>query len=140
MSDPKKSPEEDPEAPEEFEEEQASGPTEEEWARRVLCSDEACIGVIGPDGRCKECGKPYEGELPEPAATGSAPASPGPGSAEAPKEDAEALGTEPSSSSEEPPDEEDEWKNRRLCSDGNCIGVIEPDGRCKECGKPFEGD
>jgi len=29
------------------------------WEDRVLCSDETCIGVIGPDGRCKECGKPY---------------------------------------------------------------------------------
>jgi hypothetical protein len=31
-----------------------------------------------------------------------------------------------------------DWKNRRLCSDENCIGVIGPDGRCKECGKPFQ--
>ena len=29
-----------------------------------------------------------------------------------------------------------EWANRRLCVDGNCIGVIGPDGRCKECGRP----
>ena len=33
-----------------------------EWEQRILCSDESCIGVIGPDGRCKECGKPYDGE------------------------------------------------------------------------------
>jgi hypothetical protein len=33
-----------------------------EWEQRTLCSDESCIGVIGPDGRCKECGKPYESE------------------------------------------------------------------------------
>jgi hypothetical protein len=32
-----------------------------------------------------------------------------------------------------------EWGNRRLCSDGNCIGVIGPDGRCRECGKPYAG-
>lgn len=24
---------------------------------RVLCSDESCIGVIGPDGRCGICGR-----------------------------------------------------------------------------------
>ncbi len=30
-----------------------------EWERRVLCSDESCIGTIGPDGKCKECGLPY---------------------------------------------------------------------------------
>lgn len=26
---------------------------------RVLCSDCACVGVIGADGKCKECGKLY---------------------------------------------------------------------------------
>ena len=34
-------------------------------ATRVLCSDGTCIGVVGPDGRCKECGKPYVGEAEE---------------------------------------------------------------------------
>lgn len=29
---------------------------------RLLCSDGTCIGVIGADGRCKECGVPYTGE------------------------------------------------------------------------------
>jgi hypothetical protein len=29
-----------------------------------LCSDESCIGVIGPDGRCKECGEMLENESP----------------------------------------------------------------------------
>jgi hypothetical protein len=33
--------------------------TDLDWEQRRLCSDESCIGVIGPDGRCKECGKPY---------------------------------------------------------------------------------
>jgi hypothetical protein len=28
------------------------------WENRVLCSDENCIGVMGPDGNCNECGKP----------------------------------------------------------------------------------
>ena len=31
-----------------------------------------------------------------------------------------------------------DWENRTLCSDGNCIGIIGPDGRCKECGKPYD--
>jgi len=34
----------------------------------------------------------------------------------------------------------DTWADRRLCSDGNCIGVIGPGGRCKECGKPYTGE
>lgn len=29
-------------------------------------------------------------------------------------------------------------ENRVLCSDGNCIGIIGPDGRCKVCGKEAE--
>jgi hypothetical protein len=28
----------------------------ESWDERQLCPDEACIGVIGDDGRCKICG------------------------------------------------------------------------------------
>jgi hypothetical protein len=34
---------------------------------------------------------------------------------------------------------DDDWQDRVLCSDGNCIGIIGPDGRCKECGKPEKG-
>jgi hypothetical protein len=34
---------------------------------------------------------------------------------------------------------DDAWENRTLCADGSCIGVIGPDGRCKECGKPYTG-
>ncbi|MDR1166620.1 MAG: zinc ribbon domain-containing protein [Deltaproteobacteria bacterium] len=25
--------------------------------KRQLCSDESCIGIIGPDGLCTDCGK-----------------------------------------------------------------------------------
>ncbi len=127
------------EAPEENEEE-AARPNDEEWARRILCSDETCIGVIGPDGRCKECGKPYEGELPGPLPTDDPPSfSAAESATEETKEEAGSAEAELPSSFEESPDPEDEWKNRKLCSDGNCIGVIGPDGRCKECGKPYEG-
>lgn len=35
--------------------------SDDSWEDRTLCSDENCIGVIGPDGRCKVCGKPYSG-------------------------------------------------------------------------------
>ena len=35
---------------------------------------------------------------------------------------------------------EDSFENRVLCSDGNCTGIIGPDGRCKECGKPYKPD
>jgi len=37
--------------------------TDQYWESRTLCSDENCIGVIGPDGRCKECGNTFEGDF-----------------------------------------------------------------------------
>jgi len=103
---------------------------DQDWENRILCSDESCIGVIGPDGRCKECGRPYEGELP-----GTLAAGPSSTESEAQKEH------NSDSDDDLAPDDEtdvsdDEWAQRRLCSDENCIGVIGPDGRCKECGKP----
>ena len=30
----------------------------------------------------------------------------------------------------------DDFSDRILCSDGSCIGVINKDGVCSECGKP----
>ena len=33
-------------------------------------------------------------------------------------------------------DDEIDLSGRVLCSDGNCIGVVE-NGRCKLCGKPY---
>ncbi len=118
-----------------------------DWENRRLCSDPACIGVIGADGRCKECGKPYEGDPFED--TPFAPSLSGAGS-----EDVEPAGAtfraEPDVSADDYEDAElsdedetpsdDDWKNRKLCSDPACIGVIGPDGRCKECGKPLEGE
>lgn len=47
-------------------------PTESDWPERELCSDGACIGVIGADGRCKVCGKP--GTSPRADASIEAPA------------------------------------------------------------------
>lgn len=28
--------------------------------KRLACSDGNCIGIIGPDGKCTDCGKPYD--------------------------------------------------------------------------------
>lgn len=104
----------------------------EDWEHRTLCSDESCIGTIGPDGRCKECGKPYDGVI---------------------NANLSAIDVFPETNlnktvnmphnqeirqdgaSEDSIDDE-EWEKRVLCSDESCIGTIGPDGRCKECGKP----
>ncbi len=117
-----------------MENEKSTSPEEIDWENRRLCSDPACIGVIGPDGRCRECGKPYQGEADEAASAETETAAP---------EVPEVFESEPAGN---PVDDEtdgendsaiddEEWKNRRLCSDPACIGVIGPDGRCKECGR-----
>jgi predicted amidophosphoribosyltransferase len=33
--------------------------------------------------------------------------------------------------------EESDFSKRILCSDGNCIGVVNEQGVCKVCGKPY---
>ena len=104
-----------------------------EWERRVLCGDEACIGTIGLNGECKECGRPYEGKLPDnfyQTMSEELPASP---SHETPS----AASPPPDLTAEIHSDDDDEWERRTLCSDESCIGVIGPDGRCKECELPL---
>lgn len=39
-----------------------------------------------------------------------------------------------------PTEKEEEFSERRLCSDGTCIGVINERGVCNICGKPFTGE
>lgn len=94
-----------------------------DWENRTLCIDESCIGVIGPDGRCKECGKAFEGGQQEEI------------SAEQDLPDAEIESWD---EKEAEPQADIDWENRTLCIDESCIGVVGPDGRCKECGKPFD--
>jgi rubredoxin len=122
-------------------------PMDLEWEQRTLCSDESCIGVIGPDGRCKECGLPYTGGSSE-----NIEQTPAESDFEDVAEDEDADENEDVAEDEdvdedmeefsEDGDEETptdfEWEQRTLCSDESCIGVIGPDGRCKECGKPYD--
>lgn len=113
-----------------------------DWEHRLLCSDGGCIGIIGMDGRCKECGKMFKGKLPENFGVKS--------EAEIKKSDLKKmnqgnlLDTENNveSQGKEAGDEQEEidsnWENRILCEDETCIGVVGPDGKCNECGKPYE--
>jgi hypothetical protein len=117
------------------EDEQGTYQPDTDWDNRILCSDGNCIGVIGPDGHCKECGKKYEGKLPETLVAGNESRSEGEDGHRA-GADIEAPPTADTTLREETG--ADDWADRQLCSDGNCIGVIGPDGRCKECGKPLE--
>jgi hypothetical protein len=109
------------------------------WKFRVLCSDESCIGVIGPDKRCRECGQLYEGELPPNFKEFAMQEDDD--KEDLPFEDAGVEGLEGDDEAHDDADEplvDDEWANRILCSDESCIGVIGPDGRCKDCGKAHD--
>jgi hypothetical protein len=92
---------------------------DEDWGKRVLCSDESCIGTIGPDGKCKECGKPYNGAVDVDSSAGNVTTH---------KKQKITNKSEDSVSDED-------WEKRVLCSDESCIGIIGSDGHCKECGK-----
>jgi hypothetical protein len=113
-----------------------------EWKQRTLCRDESCIGVVGPDGKCRVCGRPYEGEPgPPPADSEKAAADSDARPAEETAGKPEGTGAERLGAAQgAEADADEEWEKRRLCSDESCIGVIGSDGRCKECGRPYEGD
>ncbi|MBA3027614.1 MAG: hypothetical protein FP816_02205 [Desulfobacteraceae bacterium] len=97
---------------------------DKEWQNRKLCSDGNCIGVIGKDGSCGECGKRSIEN--EDNALGDV-------NAREPwvEEEIPPGGLEVSDSSPGL-----DWENRILCCDENCIGIMGMDGRCTECGKP----
>jgi hypothetical protein len=117
-----------------------------EWENRILCSDGNCIGVIGTDGRCKVCGRPHEDGLkPDQDLTeisdddtfrDEITDDSDDSDAKEPPADSNEAEKHPAENRSESAD--DDWSNRRLCSDGNCIGVIGPDGRCKVCHKEYE--
>ena len=103
----------------------------EKWDQRTLCPDGACIGLIGDAGTCNTCGRamPNWGEERKrglrdesgPIVTADLAVDPIEPAAPA---QLGALGRPP------------EWKERQLCSDGGCIGLIGADGTCKVCGRP----
>ena len=119
------------------EDQQETSFSDTDWDNRILCSDDSCIGVIGPDGHCKECGKKYEGTLPETIASDKESQSPGEDESRA-RADIDSQPQASAGITSEEETQSDGWANRQLCSDGNCIGIIGPDGRCKECEKPLE--
>ena len=107
-----------------MENEEEKSQIEIDWENRTLCIDESCIGVVGSDGCCKECGKPFEDKQLEDTT---------------PAQDLDELSKEEDVAEDEEYawQSDIDWENRTLCIDESCIGVIGPDGCCKECGKPF---
>jgi hypothetical protein len=80
--------------------------------RRRLCADGSCVGLIGDDGRCRVCGR-TEAE----AAHGEPSVVLDVGGADAAEAAGEGFDTK-----------------RRLCDDGNCVGIVGDDGVCRVCG------
>ena len=102
---------------------------------RSLCPDGACVGLIGPDGQCKECGKVGPSVRSDPRLRGmkneaSAPPEP----KGAPPEQSTEPEPEGQFELSSPSSDSSNFEDRKLCSDGACIGLIGPDGVCAECG------
>ena len=84
-----------------------------EPARRELCPDGSCVGLIGADGRCKVCGTVSPSAVADPRRQGMV-----------------------APDGEDADDEADD--DRELCPDGACIGLIGADGTCNACGRKRE--
>ena len=109
-----------------------AAPEEEGWESRVLCADEACIGLCGADGRCKVCGR----ARPDFAAVAPVDAGVPPSTEAAPAAVlVEGLLETSAPSTASQPGDDDDFGERRLCPDGCCTGLLGADGRCKVCGR-----
>ena len=100
---------------------------------RRLCGDPACIGVVGDDGRCKECGRISEGEEPHTRHFADDEGE----SDDDGASDAVEAETDAEKATQAETSSDDGFDDRRLCGDPGCIGVLSPDGRCSECGRVF---
>ena len=107
-------------------------------SHRRLCPDGACIGLIGDDGRCRVCGRAAGGGGKDAAAATAAT-----GTSDAVEDESDDWSTQADGDADAG-DAGDEAKaapgagfdpTRRLCPDGDCIGVIGADGVCTVCGK-----
>jgi hypothetical protein len=105
--------------------------------RRKLCPDGTCIGVIGDDGRCGECGRTEaQAEAGEARLKDGAEVVESDGGSElgdvVPINDVDEAGMGTAGSTGFDP------TTRRLCDDGSCVGVVGDDGVCRVCGRRSE--
>jgi hypothetical protein len=104
-------------------------------AKRRLCPDGACIGIIGPNGRCTECGR-AAGDAREITAAAEPSVDADSGDDLAATATGDGLAATATGDDAPVAASADSAFNpgRRLCDDGSCLGVIGPDGRCNVCG------
>jgi hypothetical protein len=124
-------------------------------ARRKLCPDGACVGVLGDDGVCRVCGRTEAqaaaGEEAPGAATADFDTGPDLGrdaiDGDAPAGDSAAGGFGDSAAGGFGDSAAGGFgdsaaggfdPNRRLCDDGSCVGVVGADGVCAVCGRRAE--
>jgi hypothetical protein len=105
--------------------------------RRRLCADDSCVGIVGPDGRCRVCGQahpdgPGDGATFSPAATLDADAD------DLAEADDVAVAADGAQLGSDAGNEGGFNASRPLCPDGSCVGVLGSDGRCKVCGRTAE--
>ncbi len=99
--------------------------------QRRLCPDGECVGLIGPDGRCRLCGTEDDGEAPRGLGVQVFAGGCAEETAFAMNDagEHEPLGTLSAEAGESV------YAGRALCPDGSCVGVVGSDGRCGECGR-----
>jgi hypothetical protein len=94
--------------------------------QRRLCPDGNCVGLLDDDGRCRTCGvlapagAATTGFTQELVAWQTGPDGPDSGHHTGEHDEDVAGGFDPT---------------RRLCADGDCVGVLDADGKCKVCGR-----
>ena len=92
---------------------------------RVLCPDGACIGLVGADGRCRECQTLW------PELVGAVP----PSAENDAKNDSDAVNNDSDAYVTAENDSENfDPEARELCPDDTCVGIIGPSGVCGTCG------
>jgi hypothetical protein len=127
-----------------------------DWEHRQLCPDGSCVGLIGPDGTCKTCGRaaPNWGD----ERMRGMVAADDDSELEDDADDDEYEDDDEYDDDEYEDDGEDgddaegaegaegdedgvvrarsgDWQERKLCPDGGCVGVIGDAGTCKVCGR-----
>lgn len=98
---------------------------------RVPCSDDMCVGIIGPNGKCGVCGRPGT-----PPPQRSTPGHPHDDlHEEVPGEEAAKPEPEPEPERAFAADPDD----RVPCLDDMCVGILSSEGKCGTCGKTWPG-
>lgn len=114
----------------------------DDWDYREVCPDGSCVGVIGPDGTCKVCGRvsPTWDNERERGMVVDGQADPDAEMHDGEDDLDDAEDGEAEAAAELGPDastDDHEWSRRQLCPDGACVGLVGPTGACAVCGKTF---